>query len=142
MNKAVEDPRRSPRAKVLLSATLEFGGRALPVKLRDLSEHGALVAGAGLPPDDRDVLLRRNDLCVAGFVAWNRDGFAGISFTTSLRPEVVMQHVKRRAHRPVEEPVHRRPGVTQRGMTAEERRWFDEMNGEPARVSRPENVRR
>jgi hypothetical protein len=119
--------RRSPRSKVFLAATLEWPDQALAVVLRDLSEHGALIEGKGLVAHDAPVILRRKDLSVGGHVAWARGNLAGIAFTKSLNREVVMQHVPRPAARPIEQVLHRRPGVTQRGMNAEERRWFDEM---------------
>ena len=43
--------------------------------------------------------LRRNGLCVEGQVAWARGSFAGLAFTICLSPEVVMEHVARRAVR-------------------------------------------
>lgn len=68
---------------------------------------------------------------MGGHVAWIRGNLAGIAFTKSLNRETVMQHIPRVARRTVEEPSHRRPAVTQRGMNSEERRWFDEMTREP-----------
>lgn len=122
--------RRSARAKVFLAATLEYPERVLPVVLRNLSEHGALIEGIGLMAGDRECRLRRKELCVHGHVAWAEGDFAGIAFTNCLSPEVVMEHVGRPAVRQIAEPVHRRPGVTQRVMSREERRWFEEMSRE------------
>jgi hypothetical protein len=120
--------RRSPRARVFLSATLECPERALPVVLRNLSEHGALLEGTGFVRSDCECRLRRKDLCVEGRIAWINGKFAGLAFTTCLSPQVVMEHVGQPSIRPVAEPVHRRPGVTQRQMSREERRWFEEMS--------------
>lgn len=99
--------------------------------LRDLSEHGALIEGKGLVAHDAPVILRRKELSVGGHVAWARGNLAGIAFTKSLKREVVMQHIPRAAVRPIEQPIHRRPSVTQRGMNPEEQRWFEEMNRPP-----------
>ena len=41
--------RVAPRTNLLLAATAEVGGRSLPVRIRNLSETGAMVDGAGLP---------------------------------------------------------------------------------------------
>ena len=47
-----DEERRSPRSKVLLSAVVEWDGGSLPVILRDLSEHGALVESTATIPVD------------------------------------------------------------------------------------------
>ena len=122
--------RRSHRAKVFLSAVLECPGRELPVVLRNLSEHGALVEGKGIT-NDCEIHLRRKDLNVGGRVAWADGNRAGIAFSRCLSPEMVMEHVTRPAARPIAEPMHRRPAVSQRGMSLEEKRWFDEMSRQP-----------
>lgn len=123
-----DQKRRSARAKVLLSATLEYPGRVLPVVLRNLSESGALVEATGLVASDCECLLRRKDLCVEGHVAWAEGKLAGIQFTASLSPEAVMEHVGRPALRNSAETVHRRPGFTRGAMSAQERRWLEEMS--------------
>lgn len=105
----------------------------MAVVLRDLSEHGALIETKAQIDEGAEVLLCRNDLQVSGHVAWSRERLAGISFAKRLRPEVVLRHISRAPLRPIVEPLHRRPGFTQPGMSAEERRWFDEMNGGPQR---------
>lgn len=125
---ASEQKRRSGRSRVLLSATLEYPGRVLPVVLRNLSENGALVEARGLVVSDCECRLRRKDLCVEGHVAWVDGRLAGIEFTTSLSPEAVMEQVGRPALRNTAEPVHRRPGFTSGAMSAQERRWLEEMS--------------
>ena len=132
MMPSVDDPRRSPRAKVLLAASIECGGRVIPVVLRDLSEHGALIETGEALRVDAEVLFRRNELRVPGFVAWARDDHAGIAFTVPLKPEEVLRHISRSPPRTVEEPIHRRPALTRPGMSPEERRWAEEMMRAPA----------
>lgn len=131
-----DDPRRSPRSKVLLTATLEWANGALPVVLRDLSEHGALIELKGTLNIDSEVLFRRNELSARGHVAWLRDGMAGICFTRPLMPEVVLRHIVRPQRRTVDESQHRRPALTRPGMSPEEQRWAEEMLREPLRRSR------
>src|SRR3569833_693750 len=97
------DPRRSPRSKVLLTATLERAGEPLSVVLRDLFEHGALIETRSALEVDAEVLFHRNELRVRGFVAWVRDGIAGICFTRPLKPEVVLRHIVRPQPRSVDE---------------------------------------
>jgi PilZ domain len=127
------DERRSPRSKVLLSGALEWPGGSLPVVLRDLSEHGALVESSGILPLDTEVVFCRNDLRVRGNVAWARDRFAGISFDRALNPEVVLRHIPRPVKREADPSIHRRPAVAGSGMSAEEQRWFKELTRAPAR---------
>ena len=124
------DERRSPRSKVFLSAVLEWPDRVLPVILRDLSEHGALVETTGAIPTESEVLFCRNDLRVRGYVAWVEGKCAGISFGRPLKSEVVLRHINRPAPRSDDDALHRRPGVKSTRMSAEEQGWFDDMNRE------------
>lgn len=93
--------------------------------MRNLSEHGALIESRHPMIIGSKVLLRRNRLAVYGQVAWVRGGTAGLEFATPLNAEVVLENITR--PKPTAAVVHRRPGVTQRGMSAEERQMFDEM---------------
>jgi hypothetical protein len=131
MDGSAADPRRSPRAKVFLAATLESADGILPVTLRDLSEHGALVESEGGLTTDCEVWFCRNELRVHGYVAWVDDKQAGIAFSRALKAEVVLRHINRPTPRPVDETAHRRPALTQPGMSQEERRWADEILREP-----------
>ena len=129
---AHEDERRSPRSKVFLTAALEWPDRTLPVILRDLSEHGALIETAGPIPTEDEVLFCRKDLRVRGYVAWVRGKSAGISFGRPLKPEVVLRHINRPTPRTIDESAYRRPGVTARRMSAEEQSWFDDLIRQPS----------
>ena len=132
MARAHEDERRSPRSKVLLSAVLEWPDRTLPVILRDLSEHGALVESAGSIPTDSEVFFCRKDLRVRGYVAWVHGNSAGISFGRPLKSDVVLRHINRPVPVAIDESAYRRPGFTTRRMSAEEQGWFDDMTRQPA----------
>ena|SRR5437764_1062996 len=131
MDGSAADPRRSPRAKVFLAATLECADGILPVTLRDLSEHGALVESEGGLTTDCEVWFCRNELRVHGYVAWVDDKQAGIAFSRALKAEVVLRHINRPTPRPVDETAHRRPALTRPGMSPEEQRWADEILREP-----------
>jgi hypothetical protein len=133
MDHSAADPRRSPRAKVFLAATLECVDGILPVTLRDLSEHGALVESEGGLSVDSEVWFCRNELRVHGHVAWVEDKQAGIAFSRALKAEVVLRHVNRPTRRTVDETTHRRPALTRPGMSAEEQRWAAEILREPPR---------
>jgi hypothetical protein len=125
-NCAAASNRRSSRSKVLLSATIEFGDRSHPVKLRNLSEHGALVQGAHSVQQDSQVLFRRNDLCVAGYIAWVEGDYAGIAFDNPLERKVVLRQVSRATARPAPPGVFSRPAVGKHELTPQERSWIDQ----------------
>ena len=119
--------RKSRRSNVLMTATIEFAGQSLPVKLRNLSAEGALIESETLPVEGADVLFRRNELAVKSRVAWVAGQHAGIAFDKQLEPEVVLRHIPPR--RPRVEPDFRRPGLACRELTPEERklveRWMN-----------------
>ena len=136
MDHSASDPRRSPRAKVFLAATLECADGILPVMLRDLSEHGALVESEGGLSGDSEVWFCRNELRVHGYVAWVHGKQAGIAFSRALKAEVVLRHINRPEPRPVEKTIHRRPALTRPGMSPEEQRWAEEILRGPVRRRR------
>ena len=81
--------RKSRRSQVLLSATLEHGGGSQGVKLRNLSEEGALVESDNLPIEGTTVHFIRNDLNAAGRVVWVSGKYAGIAFSAKRDPSEV-----------------------------------------------------
>jgi hypothetical protein len=108
----------------MLAATIEFGEARLPVRVVNLSAHGALVQGDELPPDDVAVTFRCGGLDVAGWMAWVRPPLGGINFDLKVNPNVALQsvsaaHVVSRDTRPQD---FRRPGFRGNQLTAEERR--------------------
>jgi len=110
--------RKTRRSNVLMSASLELSGAALPVKLRNLSAEGALVEGDKLPVEGSAILFRKGDLSVAGTVAWVKGRQAGVNFGQRLDPEQMLRHVP--APRARVNPKFRRPGLT---------KFTDEDNG-------------
>jgi hypothetical protein len=117
--------RGSSRSKVLLAAKLQLPDRTQAVRLRDLSASGALVEGAGDLIVDGPVIFCRNDLAVAGVVAWSNGKHAGICFSRPLSPDVVLRHIPRPAERKVVD--HKRPALKRRGLSAQERLWMDQL---------------
>jgi hypothetical protein len=75
--------RAEPRSNVYLSASIDMPGGPLPVRVRNLSPHGALVEGPVLPGEGR-VRLRRGDLHVRAKVAWVHDGYCGLNFDSTI----------------------------------------------------------
>lgn len=101
--------RKGRRSNVLMSASLELSGTALPVKLRNLSADGALVEGNKLPVEGASVLFRKGDISMPGNVAWVKGLQAGVRFAQKLNPEQLMRHIP--APRPRVTPSFRRPGL-------------------------------
>jgi hypothetical protein len=119
----INQNRSSRRSNVLLAATIEAFGSAIPVKLRNLSTEGALIQGKDLPLEGAKVVFRRNELSVDSTIAWVHDDHAGIAFTEAIACEDVLRNIPSPRNRP---PVKfGRPGLACRQLTAEERRMAE-----------------
>lgn len=70
---------RAPRTNLLLAATIE-GDVAGPVRIRNLSESGALIEGQLLPQVGERLTLRRAALAVGATVMWRGAGKCGVQF--------------------------------------------------------------
>ena len=122
----ISQNRRSRRSPVLLAAGVEVDGVVVPVKLRNLSEEGALIEGEELPPEDSVTFFERNDLRLKSHVVWVQGRYAGVAFARPLKQAEVLRNVPQ-----PKQPVHgdfRRPGLACRPLTDEERsmveRWM------------------
>jgi len=111
--------RRSRRSHMLMTATLDYSGRAIKVTLRNLSSDGAQVEGVELPVEGTDLLFRKGDLAVAGSIIWTKGKQAGIRFEQPLDPATVLNHVP--VARPRQSVDFRRPGLGTRALTEQER---------------------
>lgn len=120
---------RSRRANVLLAATIDVSGASLGVKLRNLSEQGALIQGERLPVEGSEVLFRRNDLAVPGRIAWVDGQHAGVAFAAPLHPQDVLRNIPQ--PKPRVQPDHRRPALYPRTLTQQEQRLLENWLGEP-----------
>ena len=126
--------RKSQRSQVLLTATLEHGGGSQAVKLRNLSEEGALVESEKLPIEGTTVHFIRNDLNAPGRVVWVSGRYAGIAFSDKLDPAEVLRHIP--APRPKIQPRYWRPGITTTQLNSEQRRLAESWMWSPS-GSRP-----
>ena len=126
--------RRSRRSPVFLAATIEVAGVPQPVKLRNLSEEGALIEGDRLPPEGSTTCFERKDLHVTSRVIWVQGRYAGVAFDHQLKPEDVLRHVPK--PRPKATLDFRRPGLASRPLTPDERRMI-EIWMATSRVDRP-----
>jgi hypothetical protein len=122
--------RRSRRSPVLLAAAIEVAGRQLAVKLRNLSEQGALIEGDHLPEEGSIAVFERKDLRRQGRVVWVHARYAGIAFDEPLDPDQVLRNVP--APRPKTQLDFRRPGLACRPLSSYERRMLERwMTGSP-----------
>ena len=112
--------RRTRRSHVLMAASIDADGITLSVKLRNLSSKGALIEAAQLPTVGSEVIFRKNELNLAGRVAWVTANRAGIAFDTLLDPDAVMRHVPRT--KPQAKPEFRRPALTASKLSPGERK--------------------
>lgn len=115
--------RRSRRSPVLLAATVEVAGRPLAVKLRNLSEEGALIEGENLPLEGSTTFFERNDLRLRSRVVWVHGRYAGVAFDYPLKPEQVLRNVPR--PKPKAPADFRRPGLACRPLSEYERRMLE-----------------
>jgi hypothetical protein len=72
--------RVAQRTNLMLAATVESGGRVNAVRIRNLSETGALIEGSGLPGAGASMILKRGDLQVASTIAWASGERRGVRF--------------------------------------------------------------
>ncbi len=115
--------RRSRRSPVYLAAAVEIAGAPQPVKLRNLSEEGALIEGERLPLEGTTTFFERNELRLKSRVIWVQGRYAGIAFARTLKQEEVLRHVPQ--PRQVAQGDFRRPGLACRPLTAHERKMIE-----------------
>jgi hypothetical protein len=61
------------------------------VRVRNLSEHGALVDGSGLPPAGSRIKLMRGKFATIGELAWAGAGQAGLNFESKIDVDAWVQ---------------------------------------------------
>lgn len=115
--------RRSRRAPVLLTAAIEADGARAQVKLRNLSEEGALIESDSLPDEGSGVLFERGELRLKGRLVWVEGRYAGVAFDQPIKPEQVLRNIPQPKSKPKLE--FRRPGLACRPLTDYERRMLE-----------------
>ncbi|HEV8408681.1 MAG TPA: PilZ domain-containing protein [Sphingomicrobium sp.] len=115
--------RRSRRAPVLLAATVEVTGQPVAVKLRNLSEEGALIEGDNLPLAGSSTFFERNELRLRGRVVWVHGRYAGVAFDDPLKPEQVLRNIPK--PKPPIQFDFRRPVLACRPLSDYERRMLE-----------------
>jgi len=125
------DERRSQRANVILTATVESGGVHTPVRIGNLSAHGAMIIADRLPPLEALVTFHCNGIAVQAWVAWIDAGRAGIQFADPIDPDMLTKRPAIRQPTIVKDRRDvdfRRPGFRGNQMTEEERKIVEEWN--------------
>lgn len=75
---------RAPRKNVMLAASIAADTVSAPVRIRNLSEAGAMIDGPALPATGSTLELRRLELSMAASVIWNRDGRCGLRLAAPI----------------------------------------------------------
>jgi hypothetical protein len=122
------DERRSTRSTVLLTAEIERAGDRFPVRVINLSAHGALVQGDAMPDMDSEVTFRCSDVAAKGFMAWVQPPHGGVSFDEPIKLSALRVRSKSGAEmviKDIREVDFRRPGFRGNQMSAEERAVVD-----------------
>lgn len=76
--------RVSPRTNVFLAAVFQGAGFSSPVKIRNMSVHGALVEAPVLPPPGSKGMLVRGSLAVSCVVMWTKENRCGVRLTSDV----------------------------------------------------------
>ena len=116
---SISQNRRSRRSPVLLTATITVLGIPVTVKLRNLSEQGALIESDRLPAEGTETYFERNDMRLKSRIVWVQGKYAGVAFNTPLKREEVLRQIP--APKQKMQPDFRRPGLACRPLSAHER---------------------
>lgn len=79
--------RADPRKAMFVAAELCVGEASTPVKIRNMSNKGALVEATTLPPAGMAIRLVRGPLSARGAMSWSQGGRGGIALVDSVSVE-------------------------------------------------------
>ena len=118
---AASDLRVESRNNIFVIAVLDVDcGSTTPVRVRNLSQNGALVEASALPPVGTSVLLKRGSLCVDAQVVWVDQQRAGLRLAKPVTVSEWLPYGPRASRQQLaDEIVHqRRSAKTQRSAAA------------------------
>jgi hypothetical protein len=125
---SITQNRRSRRSPVLLTATVYVAGLPVSVKLRNLSEQGALIESDRLPPEGAETMFERKEIRLKSRVVWVEGKYAGVAFDVPLNREEVLRHIPQPKPKVPGDFDFRRPGFACRPLSDYERqnleRWL------------------
>lgn len=76
--------RSEGRNNLFVVAALSSETASGPVRIRNISPHGALIEGPVLPPKGTSLRLSRGSLSVTGNIVWRRENRAGVRFDSAV----------------------------------------------------------
>ena len=117
----VAGKRSARRARVLLAAKLRVGYSEIDVRLRDLSQKGALVECRDVPPVGTEVVFSRGSIGVPARVAWAGEGRVGLEFAYMIDESEVLVQLKRTTT-DQNQPRFRRPRLFGEDMSDQEKK--------------------
>jgi PilZ domain len=119
--------RLESRSNIFVMATVYAAGSPTPVRVRNMSQSGALVEATGLPPAGTSIRLSRGSLEVIGDIMWVDTNKAGLRFASPVRVADWLPVGKRGSSQQlIDELVHRaRVGAAARTPSLEP---FDQTN--------------
>jgi hypothetical protein len=90
---------RPPRKNVMLAATIAAGPVSAPVRIRNLSEAGAMIDGPALPDVGSTLTLNRLELSIGATVVWSHGGRCGLTLEGSVVVDDWISGVRTTANR-------------------------------------------
>jgi hypothetical protein len=84
---AADNRRVAPRTFLMLAATARCGGKILAVRIRNVSETGALIEGDDLPGAGEPIHLSRGESEIDGVIAWSVGIRRGVHFSEPVAVE-------------------------------------------------------
>lgn len=79
-----QEGRQQARTHLFVAATLYADGSSMPVKIRNMSQSGALIEAAELPDVGERIALRRGQLQANGWIAWRVERRAGVRLEATV----------------------------------------------------------
>jgi hypothetical protein len=114
-------------------AAVELEGVRIPVRVANLSAHGALVIGDGLPAAECEVSFKCHGVTIQSLVAWVRDRRAGIQFVDRIDHERLLRNAPL-LHPAITKDTRkldfRRPGFRGNQLSDDEKKVVEEWAGE------------
>ena len=101
------EPRLEARANVFLAATLVTDQAMKAVRVRNISQRGALIDGADIPGTSATVSLLRGSLRVSAKIAWRDRGLCGLHFETEVEVQDWVRKVGHSGQQRVDEMISR-----------------------------------
>ena len=126
------EQRRAKRSRVLLGARLATPTGEIDVRLRNLSQLGALLSCASPPPLGSAVTFMRGETVVRAAVMWVDGEQFGIKFDVPIEESELLIHIAppSKADEPAQEstaqPAGYRSGFHHHVLTPEERKLAEE----------------